>query len=945
MKGFKSFVRETEIPFTEKINVVMGPNGSGKSNVSDALCFVLGRLSIKSMRAAKAKNLIFMGSKSIKPSKEASVKIIFDNSNNVFLGENKDEVSIQRIVRKNGQSIYKINGQTRTRQDVLNFLSQANIDPNGFNIILQGEIQNFVKMHPEERRKIIEEVSGISVYESRKQKSLKELDKTEQKLKEVNAILRERTNHLNNLEKERQQALKYKKLQADEKKLKKSIIHVDLEKRKKEREYNLKEMDKTNRKIEKINNEIKKNNSQIQEINEEISKINSQIKESTGLQQEKLSQDIATLRADIAGLEVKLENNKNKLNEFQRKEKELNESLEENKKIISQLQKESPSIKKKQEELEIKKKEFEKIEQERKKHYMLKSEIKSLQERIEDKKILLNSSQNESEVLLNQINLISKEIFDIKTTREKVERLQNEKKEKQNHLDKIRNRKYEIEKNISTWNHEINKNNELITKISKMDICPLCKHKITEKHIQEIKQETLPRTKQLKENVRKGEQEIEHIKTESEKINQKITEINKEISKRESDLIKLSNIEDKKNQIKTLNEKIETNKNQIQELTKKEQNIKKNFDENSNIEERYENVKAEMQDIEIRNKKNLDSEISFKQREYDRLSASLKQIRGELPDLKEELIQNQKKLDEKHKSLSEKKKQEEELNKKYQKLFNKKEQLQKEIRNKEINSSEKQNEIRNLENILNNYKIEISRINAKIESLETEILEYPNSEIIKINKEKLEKRLIKTQEILSKIGSVNMRSLEVYEDIKKEYESVKEKCEIIGKEKNDILGIISEIDIKKKRTFLKTLKELNEIFSRNFSKLSSKGDVYLDLENKKEPFNGGVNIIVKTGHGKYFDVTSLSGGEQTLVALSLIFAIQELNPYNFYILDEIDAALDKRNSERLANLLKKYMQKGQYIIITHNDEIISNATAIYGISMHDGVSKITSMKI
>ncbi|MBI2004510.1 AAA family ATPase, partial [Candidatus Pacearchaeota archaeon] len=98
-------------------------------------------------------------------------------------------------------------------------------------------------------------------------------------------------------------------------------------------------------------------------------------------------------------------------------------------------------------------------------------------------------------------------------------------------------------------------------------------------------------------------------------------------------------------------------------------------------------------------------------------------------------------------------------------------------------------------------------------------------------------------------------------------------------------------------------------------------------------------------HGKYFDVKSLSGGEQTLVALSLIFAIQELNPYCFYILDEIDAALDKRNSERLAGLLKKYMQKGQYIIITHNDEVILSADTLYGVSMHDGVSKIISMKV
>ena len=143
----------------------------------------------------------------------------------------------------------------------------------------------------------------------------------------------------------------------------------------------------------------------------------------------------------------------------------------------------------------------------------------------------------------------------------------------------------------------------------------------------------------------------------------------------------------------------------------------------------------------------------------------------------------------------------------------------------------------------------------------------------------------------------------------------------------------------------KDLYSINEIFSKNFSQLSQKGNVFLDLEDKKEPFSGGVNVIVKTGHGKYFDVTSLSGGEQTMVALSLIFAIQELNPYCFYILDEIDAALDKRNSERLGGLLRKYMQKGQYIVISHNDEIITNATNLYGLSMHEGISKVVSLRV
>jgi len=172
-----------------------------------------------------------------------------------------------------------------------------------------------------------------------------------------------------------------------------------------------------------------------------------------------------------------------------------------------------------------------------------------------------------------------------------------------------------------------------------------------------------------------------------------------------------------------------------------------------------------------------------------------------------------------------------------------------------------------------------------------------------------------------------------------------DEVEIIKNEKGDILKVIHEIDIKKKKTFMKTFNSLNETFSRNFSTLSPKGTAMLELENTKDPFAEGISITIKTGHGKYLDVTSLSGGERVLVALSLIFAIQELNPYSFYILDEIDAALDKRNSERLAALLKRYMKSGQYIIVTHNDAIILDANVLYGVSMHEGVSKILSLRI
>jgi chromosome segregation protein len=944
MHGFKSFPRKTEIPFTSGINVVLGPNGSGKSNISDALCFVLGRLSIKSMRAAKARNLIFLGTKAASPAKEAIVEIIFDNSDNTF-SIDKNEISIKRIVRLNGQSIYKINGETKTRQEVLSLLAQAGIDPNGFNIILQGEIQNFVRMHTEERRKIIEEVSGISIYESRKEKSLKELDKTEEKQKEVFSILRERTAYLNNLEKERQQALKYKKLEGDIKKFKASIIHVDLSKRKNHIKEIQESITKKNKEIEKIKQEISKLSEEIKNSEEKVVVINKKIQESTGLEQEKLNQEITSIRAEIAGLNVKIENHENKLSSISKQKLEIQESIRKEELELKELQDTSPSVVKKEKEILSKKTELEKLEEKRKRFYMLKSELKSIRDKFEDKKSSLQSYDNESNFLVKQIESLSGQLFDKRTSQEIVEQLKSSLAQNKNILENLNKREIELEKISFSSEKEIEKQNKINETIAKMDICPLCKSKITKDHIENIHKEIYPKVASLKKELEDSDKELTQIGIKKEMLTEEIEKISSEVSNREIDLMKILNINEKRNAIKSLNDKIIIAKRELSEIEKLKINLEKELEENTNVEQKYETARVELQEISLRTKENVNSEISFKRREYERFKISIKQLSREEEDVKEELTAFKKKYQDRETILEKKRKQEEELIQKFQNLIKDRDALQAKARKDEQDSLIKKNFIYNIEQEINNIKIDKAKVDAEIENFEMEMLNFPDTEIIGGSRESLTERLSKIQEIFSQMGPVNLRSVEVYDEIKKEYDAVNEKANSITKERESILRIIHDIDIKKKKVFLKTLGELNEVFSRNFSQISLKGQVSLELENPKEPFEGGVAITVKTGHGKYFDVTSLSGGEQTMVALSLIFAIQELSPYCFYILDEIDAALDKRNSERLGGLLRKYMQKGQYIVITHNDEVITNATNLYGLSMHEGISKVVSLRV
>ncbi len=943
MHGFKSFPRKTELPFTPEINVILGPNGSGKSNISDALCFVLGRLSAKSIRASKTSNLIFMGSKAAGPAKEAMVEIVFNNSDRIF-SIDKDEISIKRIVRKNGQGIYKINDETKTRQEVLMLLAQAGIDSNGFNLILQGEIQNFARMHPDERRKIVEEVSGISVYELRKERSLKELEKTDEKLKEIHAILRERTSYLNNLERERQQALKFKKLEADVKKFRASVIFYDLTKKKKESSVVMEEVGNKNKDMEKVKKTVAEIQTAIANFESKISSINYTIQKSSGLEQEKLNQEIANLRAEIMGFNVKIEHSEKKIEELAREKSELERAIRENEISVKELGNAFVGSKK-QKDINEKKKEVEKLEEQRRNFYMIKSELKSAKDRFEDKKTILQNYSNESEFLLKQIMQISNELFDKKTDEEKTNSLKNVLKEKKNLLEDIEKKSVEIAKISYANEQEIERQDKVIEKISKMDICPVCKSKITKEHVHSIKNETNEVSSSLDKEIKNAIDELKEISQKRIVLKKEIEQITLEISKRESDLIKISGMDDKKEQIKNLQDKINSTKKELSELENLRKKLEKNFDEISNIEHKYATAKIELQEISIRSEENVSSEISFKQRELERAKISLKQISRDEEDFREELSENKKVFNEKETMLEKKRKQEEELSKKFQIMISDRDSQQKKIREEESKLMERQNAIHSIEIQINNLNIEKARFSAEIENLEIDMLEFNNVEIIKMNREALLERINQSRDLLSKIGSVNLLSLEVYDNIKKEYDLVKEKTEIISREKESIMNTINEIDNKKKKTFMKTLNDLNDVFTRNFSELSMKGTVSLELENKQEPFSAGVNILVKTGHGKYFDITSLSGGEQTLVALSLIFAIQEYKPYPFYILDEIDAALDKRNSERLAELLKKHMKEGQYIVISHNDEVILNSTNLYGVSMHEGVSKIVSLKV
>ncbi|MFW9846563.1 MAG: AAA family ATPase, partial [Candidatus Thorarchaeota archaeon] len=213
-KGFKSFGRDSiTIRLNPGFTCIVGPNGSGKSNVIDAVLFVLGQLSAKTLRANVFSDLLYSPPKPDMPpkAKSATVELHFDNKDRKLQVES-DKVVIERELDDSGKSTCRINGKVVTRTQVLEVLGAIGVDPNGYNLVLQGEIAQIVKVSPTDRRKLIEEIAGISAYDEQKERALKRLAESETNLGKVEMQLQERRRQLEKLEEERSDALRHQRL-------------------------------------------------------------------------------------------------------------------------------------------------------------------------------------------------------------------------------------------------------------------------------------------------------------------------------------------------------------------------------------------------------------------------------------------------------------------------------------------------------------------------------------------------------------------------------------------------------------------------------------------------------------------------------------------------------------------------------------------------------------
>ncbi|MCL5430650.1 MAG: chromosome segregation protein SMC [Candidatus Marsarchaeota archaeon] len=239
-------------------------------------------------------------------------------------------------------------------------------------------------------------------------------------------------------------------------------------------------------------------------------------------------------------------------------------------------------------------------------------------------------------------------------------------------------------------------------------------------------------------------------------------------------------------------------------------------------------------------------------------------------------------------------------------------------------------------------------LQTRLSDLKAEVATYPqNTQFIEDKSmEALEKQVIISKSELEKLGNVNLKAPEVYDSKKREVEDAHQKVQVLETERTSILDMIQQLEERKLSVFNETLNTVNENFKKLYTTMpiipGSNASLY--LQDSKDPFNTGLLVDMKVGKHRH-DPEGLSGGQRSLMALMLIFAIQMRKPMTFYIFDEIDGALDKENSKKLSMLIKELSKISQFIVVSHNDSLITAADTAIGIAKKDNESQAVGIQL
>lgn len=968
--GFKSFADKLTISLDGKTTCIVGPNGSGKSNIVDAVRWVLGEQSVKSLRGdSNMSDVIFSGSKNRNALNVATVSLTFDNSDN-YINIPYNEITVKRRVYRTGENEYFINNEKCRLKDITDLFLDSGIGKSSFNIISQGEVQKIVSESSYDRRVIFESAAEVLKYKKRKEDALKKLDKTHTNLERVNDIIAELEIQVEPLREQSIKAEEYLKIKNELKNIEVALLSSEITTI--NEEYQL-----TKEKIEKLNNEIM----------------------NLGVQSNKSDTELLDLKNNLSKIELTIKELNNRLLSLTKEEEKINGE----KNILKERQKYDASNSKVHENISSLKEE--KLKKENIIHLdkidldTLQNELESIKSEINNLTLLSNTSKKEYQDSFNEYNEKTKLLADIDHKIGIIEDYINNGGTINNSIKAILNNPrlrgihqtlgalLEIdEKYLKALDVSLGGSKQFIVveneDSAKCAINYLKDNKLgraTFFPISVIK----PRGVDLDTlNVVRNMQGFISVLMDVVKYDSKYYNV---VSNQVGNVLLVDNIDNANKISKVINQRykivtldgdivhiggtmtggsLNTSKSIFEEKHELETLRVKRREIAEVIATLEENIKSSTSKLEDNSEKIRQKEIVLiqTQEKYNTKKSSLDITNEEYNNIINELRSLENLVDS---SLS---KEEDRIMKLYYETSREKEEVVREIARSTKEKDKISSTIDNIEatNKLNNTSLytkekELKTLEINISKMDVLLDNYLRilSEDYEMTYEKAKSNYIlemDTKEARSlvnsyknrikQIGMVNVQAIEDYKRVSERYNFLNSQKDDLLNAKDTLLEIINEMDTVMKEEFLTTFNKIDKEFQEVFKQLFKGGSASLKLTNPDDLLETGVDIIASPPGKKLTSINLLSGGEKTLTAICLIFAILNVKPIPFCLFDEVEAALDEANVDNFGKYLNNYKDKTQFLIITHKKRTMEYANTLYGITMQEsGVSKLVSVKL
>ena len=979
LAGFKSFVDPTRISFPTNMVAVVGPNGCGKSNVIDAVRWVLGELSAKNLRGDSMSDVIFNGSDLRKPSGQCSIELLFDNSMGKLGGEyaKYNEISIKRLMTRDGQSNYSINNTSCRRKDVQDIFLGTGLGPRSYAIIEQGMVSKIVSAKPEEMRTFIEEAAGISKYKERRKETEQRIKKTKENLSRVLDIRDEIKRLINRLQNQANAAEKYKKFQVEEKELKlnASILNSLSAKAQK---------DKLSSQISSLANQITVKSAEVETQQSTIDQIRTE--HSSVLSAFEIAQkNFYSIGADIARYEANIQN-------LNKTESQTKADLATAKESYSRaIEKESSfdTLNPKENELKLNiaiLKALQANEQKQKLEIQINDYESSIQlksdevqkhqgtiEKIKNDNALFSSSFDEAQ---SSFSSISTDIARQEANLQNLEKLEAqslsdlerakasfqaavEKESNQENLSpkekamKLLNNILESLGNLGSNGDSI-KSKALELKAALTSILKIASDQsksITDEYLQRQKrlEETLLQTAEKKSQIEKELVLFSAKKAESERsldnYKSKKLEVNELIKKSEelksASSIELRSLESQKNNLKLDLRTFEVNlENASIILEKAEVKISEiNPSDFASLDlAKLESSLAEIQSsISALSSINLAAPDEYLSRQNN-LTELLEQTELKKNEADEQLAILIQKSASAEGDLNTIRQKQSKVDESIRETENKKSIAALDLRALEEQSNNLKLDFRTFEVNLDNASHALTRAGLAIGDINPE--EFKDMDI-----SNLEESLAGVQAKIISLGAINLAAPDEIEEESQRMEELDAQLEDLNEALEKLQGAIKKIDAESKLKFDESFNAVNSKIQEIFPKLFGGGKASLELL-EGDSLNSGITLTAQPPGKKNATISQLSGGEKAMTALSLVFALFELNPAPFCLLDEVDAPLDDLNATRFVAMVEEMSDRVQFIFITHNKISMEKSDHLMGVTMQEaGVSRVVSVDV